>query len=113
DAIRKLENACVVGDDNECPVGALRNAAQYFHYASPRLMIQIARRFVADDELRVVNQCPGDSHALLLSAAKLERSCTEAYAQSYRVKDFARTGLGAPARYTVNQERYGDVINRG
>src|SRR5262245_24516634 len=74
DAIGKLENACVVGDDNKCPVGALRNAAQYFHYASPRLMIQIARRFVADDELRVVNQCPGDSHALLLSGAKLERS---------------------------------------
>src|SRR5262249_15573147 len=80
DAIGKLENTCVVGDDNECPVGALRNAAQYSYYASPRLMIQIARRFVADDELRVVNQCPSNSHALLLSAAKLERPCTEAYA---------------------------------
>src|SRR5262249_23551799 len=39
DTIGKLENACIVGDDDKCSVRALRDASQYLHYATTGLVI--------------------------------------------------------------------------
>jgi hypothetical protein len=83
DTIGELENAWIVGDYNECPVGAFRYATQSLHHAAPSLMIQIACRLVAYNQLRVVHQRARDCHALLLATAELRRQRTQARAKIY------------------------------
>src|SRR5713101_4138141 len=83
DTIRKLEDAWIVGDHNQCPIRAFRYAAQNIHHAAPGLMIQVACRFVAYNQLRVVHQRAGDGHALLLATAELRRQRTQARPKIY------------------------------
>src|SRR5215469_2450083 len=71
DAVGKFEDARIVRDHDDRPIGTLRNSSQHFHRAAPSLVIEVAGRFVANNQLGFVHQGTGDRHALLLAAAQL------------------------------------------
>jgi hypothetical protein len=83
DTICELKNAWIVSDHNQCPVRAFRYAPQNIHHAAPGFMIQVACRFIANNQLWVVHQRARDGHALLLATAELRRQRTQARAQIY------------------------------
>ncbi len=111
-AIGKIEDTCVVGDDNEGSVRTLRNASQDLHHAAPGLVIQIAGRLVANDELRAVHQRTCDCHALLLPTAKLGRECAQARAEPNCSESFSGPGFRPILPSSINQKRYCDILKR-
>jgi hypothetical protein len=76
-------------------------------------VIEVARRLVADDQLRVVHQGAGDRHALLLPTAKLCRKGAQARAEPNRFENFPCLGFCMAARETVDKQRHGDILNGG
>ena len=54
-----------------------------------RHRIEVARRFVGQDEVRIVHQAAGDGHALLLAAGKLRRPVQQPVAQADQVGQLA------------------------
>src|ERR1700681_3469350 len=109
--IGKLEDASVVGDYDECPVGAFRHASQDLHHAAPGLMVEVAGRLVADDQFRFMYQCTGNRHALLLAAAELPRKRVKTRAKIDRFERLFRASFGVPSWYAVNQQRDRHVFN--
>src|SRR5215472_1158109 len=77
-AIGELKDARVMRDDDECPVMHLACATQHVHHCEPGIVIEVAGRFVADDQPRVMDEGARNCDTLLFTAAQ-----------------FARQGIGA------------------
>jgi hypothetical protein len=78
--------------------------------------IQVARGLVGQDDGRVVDQCPGDGHPLLLSARQLVGPVMHPLAQSHRFEgsDRAFVALSVGQRIAaVVQQRQQHVFGRG
>src|SRR5579859_1715939 len=112
DAVSKIEDAWVVRNDDEGPVRASCGASKQFHHTTPSLVIEIACRLVANDQLRFMYQRTRDGHALLLAAAELSRQCIKARAEINRFEYLFRAGLRALASDAVDQQRNGDILDR-
>ena len=97
DAIAVVENAVVVRDDDHRPVRLHRHAPQQFHHGLPRVGVERRGRLVADQQPRLVDQRPGDRHALLLPAGKLRRKRVGAIAQA-DLRPATRGPAQTPAR---------------
>jgi len=55
-----------------------------------RSLIEIARRLVAEQQMRLADQCAGQGDALLLAARKLRGAMAKAIAQSHLVEQLPR-----------------------
>ena len=49
-------------------------------------LVEVARRFIGDDNIGVIDECASDADALLLAAAKLARAVRDAVPEPYFLK---------------------------
>jgi len=113
DAVAKPEDAGIVGDDNESPVGVPRHIPQEPHHAEPGLVIEAAGRFVTEDKLGVVHQGAGNRHALLLTDAELARQRIRARSEPDGLQSCPCPHGGHVPGGAGNQERNEDIIEKG
>jgi hypothetical protein len=73
DAVGEVEDAVVVGDDDDGAVRLDRDGAQQVHDAAAGAGVERRGRLVADDQPGIVDQRAGDGDALLLPAGQLAR----------------------------------------
>lgn len=67
-------------------------------------------RLIADEQTRLVDECSGDGHPLLLSSRQLCRQGPGVVAQADFVQDLNRPRDGGSFRVTVNRQRHGHVL---
>ena len=91
--ISESEDARVVRDDNERPVMFLTRAAEHFHYSGTSIVVEVAGRFVANDQLRVMDQGARDGNPLLLTTTQLIRQSICARTETDRFQDLSRPDL--------------------
>ena len=103
----------IVGDQEYRHTALPVQPAQESQDPRARLGVQVARGFVGQDDGRVVHQCPGDSHALLLSPRKLCRVVIQPVAQAHLFQQSAGLGFSLPARDTSEHEGQGGVLQGG
>ena len=60
-----------MGDDHQGLAPLAHEAEEELDDALARFRVEISRRFVGEDDARVIDQRPGDGHALLLAAGEL------------------------------------------
>src|SRR5262245_52704334 len=73
DAVRVMEDARVVSDDDHRTIRPHRIVRQESHYRLAAGVIERRRRLVADNKARLVNERPGDRHPLLLTPGQSGR----------------------------------------
>src|ERR1019366_6159232 len=86
---------------------------QGFHDLMRGARIQVAGRFVGEQEARGIDESTGDRHALLLPARKLPRCISLLFPETEKRKRGARPFLAPtalPARVRV-EERHRDVLD--
>src|SRR5260370_8634712 len=66
DAVAEIKDADVMSDHDDGPAGLDGDAAKEFHHSSARLTVEGSRRFITHQQSRLVPQCSGNAHALLL-----------------------------------------------
>jgi hypothetical protein len=71
--VSEIEDAGVVCDDDDGPIGTNRRRAQQFHHCVACPPIQSRRWLIANNELWLVDQRPGQCDSLLLAARKFRR----------------------------------------
>ncbi len=76
-----LNEPAIVGDDDQGATALLLLLAQECEDFVAPLVIEVARRLVGEQHLRVLDQGPRDGHALLLSTGKLRGLVLEPVAQ--------------------------------
>ena len=60
----------VVGDEDKRDAGVFLNLFQLLLHILAQLQVQCAQRLIQQQNLRLVDQRPGDGHPLLLAAGK-------------------------------------------
>src|SRR4029434_3571000 len=59
---------------------------EYLQDLLARASVEISRRFICQDQIRISNNCPRDRHALFLPARQLARLVSHAVSQSHQFK---------------------------
>ncbi len=72
------------------------------------LAVEVAGRFVCEDQPGVVGQCPGDGDSLLLSARELIR---QAMAEAIAGGDTFIIAAGCDKRFATCRDRFANVAN--
>ena len=85
----KLEDAVVVGHDDDRAVGPDGGLAQKLHHGDSGLVVECRGRFVADQEPRLVDQGPRDGHSLHLPAGELAGQALQLLAHADRRQNLA------------------------
>ena len=97
----------VVGDhDHEAVLG---HVLEQVHDLHGRVRIERAGRLVGQDDVRVVDQCAGDRHALHLAAGQLVRLFIDVFAESDLLQRLARTFATVGLADAGNRQREFDV----
>ena len=87
------------------------DAPQQVHHLLRGDAVEGARGFVGKDDLRFVDQRPGDGHALLLAARHLVGHVLGPVAQSEHVEVFEGQGVALAACNPLVVEGQGDVLD--
>ena len=66
---------------------------EQFHHLPAAMTVEGGGRFVGQDDARLVGQCAGDGHALLLSAREHRRQVVGPVANAEIVHQFERAAL--------------------
>ena len=77
ECVGKFKNTAVVRDDDHGPIAFDGDGAEQFEDRVAGFGIEGGGWFVADSSVRMVNECAGDGHALLLAAGELRRAVVE------------------------------------
>ena len=85
-------------------------AEDQIHHRVRRVAVEVARRFVAEQDLRAVDEGPRERHALLLAAGKLDRIVIESLPQPHPREQGA--GVVRMARRASELERHEHVLQR-
>jgi hypothetical protein len=75
-------------------------------------LVQIAGRFVGQQEPGITDQSPGQRHALLLSTGELSRAMIAAVLQIDLLKPFRCLIKRLPLYHSTREERHGYVFKR-
>jgi hypothetical protein len=84
---------------------------EQFEHLPSGLFIQVAGRFVGQDELRVVHQRAGDGDALLLAAGQAIGECLRAVEQAHGFQKQPGLAMRVLNRCAVQLERQHDVLH--
>ena len=90
----------VVGHENHGDAAGIQPPEHPQDFLS-RLRIEVARRFVSQDQRGAIHQGPGDGHPLLLAAGHLRRLVVDARGQS----DLFEQRLGQAPRLMTGRPR--------
>ena len=114
DAVRDVQDAVVVRDQQDGAAVLLRQLVEYVHDLAPRLLVQSRGRLVRQDDFRFVDQSPRDCDPLLLPARHLAGKVVHAVPQPHLLEqlDAALPRL-APTDGGVDVEGHLDVLARG
>jgi len=99
DAIRDVENAVVVGHQNDGDTLFLGETLHQIHRVATGLLVERRRGFVCEDDLRLPDQRPCDRDPLLLPAGKLFRVVTHPVTEAHRLEYFD----GAPPHLALRK----------
>jgi len=86
-------------------------AAKHFHHRYSGVVIEVAGRLVANDQLRVVDKSTRNRHTLLLAATQLARQSICTQTETDRLDDFSRLSLCIPTWGPVDQQWYGHIFD--
>ena len=92
DAVGVLGDRRIVRNHDQRVVVALGHLLDEAENFLARAAVQVARRFVGKDDLRVGNERARNAHALLLAAAHLGGAVVHVLFQPQFLKHFARGG---------------------
>ena len=81
-AIGSLSHFGVMGHHDDRPFGLSSHGFENVQKLGPGLLIEVACRFVGEQDGRVVDERPGDRDALALAARELRRPVAEAVAEA-------------------------------
>jgi hypothetical protein len=70
-AVGEVEDTVIVGHHNHRPIGAEGDLGEEFYHRVSGLSVEGGGRLIAQDQARLVDQGPGNGHALLLPAGEL------------------------------------------
>ena len=86
-----------MADQQERGAGLAADFADELKRVAGVAAVEVARRLVGEDELRVVGQRPGHGHALLLAGRELPREMSELVAQPHALEQRFRMAAVHPA----------------
>ena len=82
-------------------------------HGPPGLDVQVPGRLVRKQQRRVMDQCPGNRHALLFPAGQLVGKTRAAVGQPHRVQEFSGPPDLRRAAVSVQFQRQADVFRHG
>src|SRR5881409_444446 len=111
DALHLISNGAVVGDDDECEPFLLVQPFHEFHDLVRGFRVQVPRRLVREDDVRLIDEGAGDGDPLLLTAGKLR-----GLLRGFVIEAHCGEGLAGPAACSLrviatNEERELDVFD--
>jgi hypothetical protein len=113
DPVTETENPTVVGDDDNGPAGLKGHPLKQLHDILAGLRVQSGGRFVADQQVRVVDQGAGDSDSLLLPARQLRRQRVDAIPQAELGQQVGGASDGLGARSAGDQQWNRRILRGG
>ena len=90
--VDRIDQIPVMGDEDQSPTSFTTCAREKHGDFTCVLIVEVADRFVGEDERGIVDESPGNRDALLLAPAQFRRPVPGAIAKTDRVEEF----LGAP-----------------
>ena len=108
---RRVGKAVVVRHDDERFLALPGQPEKQIHDGIARLGIEVAGRFIGENDVRIIRQGPGDRDPLLLASGKFRREMIQAIGQADRLRDFLRKLLSPVS--TPDHSRKHDVLQRG
>ena len=112
-AVRALRQRKIVGCKNRSQMMRPVQALHEFEYRLRISLVQIAGRFVSQEQLRPSHQGPGNRHALLLTAGELARPVFCAIRQANFIKPRPRRTQSLSRRVSPNQQRHCHIFRGG
>ena len=120
DAVRQLDDALahlvddlgVVRGHDDGGAGAV-DAIEQFHDADARVRVKVARRLIGDEDIRPVDEGPGDRDALLLTAGQFVGEALFLAVESDHLQDFRHDGLDVTAGLPDHLKRESHVLEHG
>lgn len=103
-------NFMIMGDNDDSTSGLVK-PVEYIQNIAAHVGIEIAGRFIGENNGRIGYQCPGYGHTLALAAGKLIGFMVGAVRQAYRGK--RGTGLGFGIVATGIEQRQFDIFEGG
>lgn len=100
-----------MGHEHECGAGGGVEFEKHVDNRSARFVVEVAGRFVGEEDFRAVDEGAGQGHALLLAAGELRRVVSGAVAEPDAGEDFVGSLLRAA--HAAQFERHEDVFQRG
>ena len=79
-----------MGDQHDGSSGVAGEVEQAVHHLRARMRIEIAGRFVGQQNIGIIHQGPGDRRALLFAAGEFGWTVVQAVAQAHAVQQFRR-----------------------
>ena len=106
-------HAAVVGDDDERRAGGVAKLGEKRQHAVRALPIEIARRLVRQHDGRRCGERARHRHALPFATGELVGSMIRSFGEVYLGEQFPRPRRGGREPRAADQERHGDVLQRG
>ena len=106
-------NERIVSDEDDRLALLVVQALEQTDDLCPGLAIQVASWLIRQQDSRVVNQCAGDCHTLLLSAGELVRAVVHAVAQTDQFQGSTRFLSARAYTGTIVKQRQHDIIECG
>ncbi|MNC30641.1 hypothetical protein D3C75_789300 [compost metagenome] len=103
----------LVGDQHDGQAQALVDVAQQFKNGSGGLRVQRRGGLVAQQDLGVMHQRPGNAHALLLPAGQLRRVHVVLFLQADQLQQFAYLALAFGLGHAGHLQGQLDVLPHG
>ena len=107
--VDRIDQIPVMGDEDQSPTSFTTCAREKHGDFTCVLIVEVADRFVGEDERGIVDESPGNRDALLLAAAQFRRPMPGAIAKSDRVEQLpGALEIGSALR----QHRHKNVFER-
>jgi len=100
-----------MGHEHERGAGGGVEFEEHVDDRSARFVVEVAGRFVGEENFRAVDKSAGQGHALLLAAGELRRVMAGAVAEADATEDFA--GGLLRAAHAAQLERHENIFQRG
>src|SRR5215472_463341 len=101
----------VMGDKDQSPASFAARAREKRGDLTCVLIVEVADRFVGEDERGIVDQSPGNRDALLLAAAQFRRPVPCAIAKTDRVEEFQAAPWIGPRFGSIGTRMFSSAVS--